>query len=61
MPLFGIAVTKNVTLYGQSRVIGSLLNVLVDHPELWQQLQEDRSLVETVIEEPLLISNPIFY
>jgi cytochrome P450 len=42
-----------------TNLIGNMLNVLVDRPELWQQLQEDRSLVETVIEETLRYESPV--
>ena len=34
-----------------TNLLGNLFNVLADRPALWQQLREERSLVETVIEE----------
>ncbi|HKA56272.1 MAG TPA: cytochrome P450, partial [Candidatus Binatia bacterium] len=42
-----------------TNLIGNLLNILVDRPDLWQQLREDRSLVETVIEETLRYEGPV--
>jgi cytochrome P450 len=42
-----------------TNLVGNLLNVLVDRPELWQQLREDRSLVDTVIEETLRYESPV--
>ncbi|MBI3304325.1 MAG: cytochrome P450 [Deltaproteobacteria bacterium] len=42
-----------------TNLIGNLLNVLIDRPELWQQVGEDRSLVETVIEETLRYESPV--
>jgi hypothetical protein len=42
-----------------TNLLGNLLNVLVDRPALWQQLREDRSLVETVIEETLRYESPV--
>jgi cytochrome P450 len=36
-----------------TNLMGNMFNILVDRPELWQRLREDRSLVETVIEETL--------
>ena len=42
-----------------TNLLGNLLNVLTDRPALWQQLREDRSLVETVIEETLRYESPV--
>ena len=42
-----------------TNLIGNILNVLVDRPALWQQLREERSLVETVIEETLRYESPV--
>jgi cytochrome P450 len=42
-----------------TNLLGNLLNVLVDRPALWQQLREERSLVETVIEETLRYESPV--
>jgi cytochrome P450 len=42
-----------------TNLIGNMLNVLVDRPALWQQLREDRSLVEPVIEETLRYEGPV--
>lgn len=42
-----------------TNLIGNLLNVLVDRPELWQRLRDDRSLVEPVIEETLRFDSPV--
>jgi cytochrome P450 len=42
-----------------TNLLGNVLNLLVDRPELWQQLRNDRSLVETVIEETLRYESPV--
>jgi len=42
-----------------TNLMGNMLNVLVDRPDLWQQLREDRSLVEPVIEETLRFDGPV--
>jgi cytochrome P450 len=42
-----------------TNLIGNMLNILADRPDLWQQLQADRSLVETVIEETLRYESPV--
>jgi cytochrome P450 len=46
----------NVTTTG---LIGNMLNLLTDRPALWQQLREDRSLVEMVIDETLRYESPV--
>jgi cytochrome P450 len=42
-----------------TNLMGNMFNILADRPELWQQLREDRSLVETVIEETLRYESPV--
>ena len=42
-----------------THLIGNILNILVDRPALWQQLREDRRLVEPVIEETLRYESPV--
>jgi cytochrome P450 len=42
-----------------TNLLGNLLNVLVDRPELWQHLRNDRSVVEAVIEETLRYESPV--
>ena len=42
-----------------TNLLGNLLNVLVERPELWAQLRDDRSLVEPVIEETLRYDSPV--
>jgi len=42
-----------------TNLFGNLLNLLTDRPDLWQQLREDRSLVEPVIEETLRYESPV--
>lgn len=42
-----------------TNLLGNLLNLLADRPELWQQLRADRSLVEPVIEETLRFTSPV--
>ncbi len=42
-----------------TNLLGNLLNILVERPALWQQLREDRSLIEPVIEETLRYESPV--
>jgi hypothetical protein len=42
-----------------TNLMGNILNLLTDRPELWQRLREDRSLVEPVIEETLRYESPV--
>ncbi|MBM4257638.1 MAG: cytochrome P450 [Deltaproteobacteria bacterium] len=42
-----------------TNLLGNLFNLLTDRPELWQQLRNDRSLVEPVIEETLRYESPV--
>ena len=41
-----------------TNLIGNMLGILADRPELWRQLRGDRSLVATVIEETLRYESP---
>jgi cytochrome P450 len=41
-----------------TNLIGNMLGILVDRPELWQRLRADRGLVDTVIEETLRFESP---
>jgi len=42
-----------------TNLVGNILNILVDRPDLWRQLREDRSLVENIIEETLRYEGPV--
>lgn len=42
-----------------TNLIGNMLNILVDQPDLWRQVREDRSLVEPIIEETLRYESPV--
>ena len=42
-----------------TNLIGNMLHVLADRPELWAQLREDRSLVDPMIEETLRYDGPV--
>lgn len=42
-----------------TNLIGNMLNILAHRPDLWQQLRDDRSLVEPVIEETLRYESPV--
>jgi hypothetical protein len=42
-----------------TNLVGNLLGILADRPELWRRLREDRSLVEPVIEETLRYESPV--
>jgi cytochrome P450 len=41
-----------------TNLIGNMLGILADRPELWRTLREDRSLIDTVIEETLRHESP---
>ena len=40
-------------------LIGNVLNILLDRPDLWARLREDRSLVDATIEEGLRFDSPL--
>ena len=42
-----------------TNLMGNMLNLLIDRPELWRQLRENRELVEPVIEETLRYESPV--
>lgn len=42
-----------------TNLIGNMLNILADRPELWQRLREDRSLINAVVEETLRFESPV--
>ncbi len=42
-----------------TNLIGNLLNVLVDRPDLWERLRADRALVDPVVEETLRFDSPV--
>jgi cytochrome P450 len=42
-----------------TNLIGNMLNLLADRPELWSRLRGDRSLVEATIEEVLRYESPV--
>lgn len=42
-----------------TNLIGNILNLLADRPDLWKRLREERSLVEPVIEETLCYESPV--
>lgn len=52
-----------IVIFGASEtstnLIGNLLGLVVDRPELWQRMREDRSLVDQVIEEVLRYEAPL--
>lgn len=41
-----------------TNLIGNMLGILADRPELWQRLRGDRTLVDAVIEETLRFESP---
>ncbi len=51
LPIAGNETTTNL--------LGNLFNALAERPELWRHLRDDRSLVETVIEETLRYESPV--
>jgi len=42
-----------------TNLVGNMLSILADRPDLWQRLRADRSLVEPVIEETLRYESPV--
>lgn len=42
-----------------TNLLGNLFNALTERPELWRQLRDDRTLVDTVIEEALRYESPV--
>jgi hypothetical protein len=42
-----------------TNLIGNMLNLLAERPELWTRLREDRSLIEQVIDETLRYESPV--
>ncbi len=42
-----------------TNLLGNLLNVLADRPELWEQLRREPDLVDTAIEETLRFDSPV--
>lgn len=42
-----------------TNLIGNMLNILSQRPDLWAQLRSDRSLVETVVEETVRLDGPV--
>ena len=40
-------------------LVGNVLNILVDRPDVWARLREDRTLVEAAIEESLRFDSPL--
>jgi hypothetical protein len=42
-----------------TNLMGNMLNILVERPDLWRRLRADRTLVEPVIEETLRYESPV--
>jgi hypothetical protein len=42
-----------------TNLMGNMLHILAERPEIWRQLREDRSLVEPVIDETLRFASPV--
>jgi len=42
-----------------TNLLGNMLNVMAERPELWEQLRRDRSHVESAIEETLRYESPV--
>jgi cytochrome P450 len=42
-----------------TNLIGNMMGLLADRPELWRRAREDRSLVEPIIEESLRYESPV--
>ena len=53
---FLLLIAGNETTTG---LLGNMLGVLADRPELWQRARDDRSLVEPIIAEVLRFESPV--
>lgn len=42
-----------------TNLIGNMMGILADRPELWQRARQDRSLVEPIIEETVRFETPV--
>jgi len=42
-----------------TNLMSNMLNILVDRPEIWRRLRDDRALVESAIEETLRYDSPV--
>ena len=42
-----------------TNLMSNMLNILVDRPEMWRRLRDDRALVESAIEETLRYDSPV--
>jgi len=42
-----------------TNLIGNMMGILADRPELWQRARQDRSLVEPIIEETVRFESPV--
>ena len=42
-----------------TNLLGNLFDILVERPGLWQQLRDDRNVVEPVIDETLRFASPV--
>jgi cytochrome P450 len=42
-----------------TNLMSNMLNILVDRPEIWRTLRDDRALVESAIEETLRYDSPV--
>ena len=42
-----------------SGLLGNMLNILADRPQLWQRLRDDRRIVDALIEETLRYDSPV--
>ena len=42
-----------------TNLMSNMLNIMVERPEMWHRLREDRSLVESAIEETLRFESPV--
>ncbi len=42
-----------------TNLMSNMLNILVERPQLWRRLREDRTLVENAIEETLRFESPV--
>lgn len=40
-------------------LLGNMLHILAERPALWQRVQEDRSLIDPIIEETLRMESPV--
>ncbi|XYH94709.1 cytochrome P450 [Sorangium sp. So ce1128] len=56
--LMGVIISSSE---GSANLLGNMMALLADRPDLWRRAREDRSLVEPIVEEVLRYESPVQY